>query len=90
MKAYLKVEIQEESVGYISKDINFLRYCQVCAVRNFYSCQRIVATGSENEVKRKAELAACKDVGYNEKECTLDKIKFVECGIEAHKTLEFR
>jgi hypothetical protein len=68
--------------GVVSEEVPVLRWCRACALRSFLSCKRVTGVGSEAEVRRKAELEACRDIGYSDEECTQDKIRFVECGIE--------
>ena len=66
----------------VTKDVPILRWCRACALRSFLSCKRVTSVGTEDEVRRKAELTACADIGYTEAECTPDKIRFAECGLE--------
>jgi|GEM_PF-5822331 len=73
---------ESDKSGFISKEVRTTRWCRACALKSFLSCQRVTGIGSESEIRRKAELTACKDIGYSESECTQDKIRFVECGTE--------
>ncbi len=68
--------------GVVSPQAPVARWCRACARRNFLSCKRVSAIGNEDEVRRQAELEACRDIGFSEAECTPDKIRFVECGTE--------
>jgi hypothetical protein len=68
--------------GVVSKEAPVERWCRACALKNFLSCKRVSGVGTEAEVRRKAELEACADLGYGEAECTSDRIRFVECGTE--------
>lgn len=67
--------------GIASVDVPVQRWCKACALKNFLSCQRVTAAGSEDEVRRMAELAACKDIGFTPEQCTPDRIRFAECGV---------
>jgi len=71
-----------QDAGVVSKEAPVGRWCRACALKNFLSCKRVSAVGSEADVRRKAELTACQDIGYSEAECTPDRIRFVECGVE--------
>jgi len=77
----LDVEEGKEA-GVVSGDVPVLRWCRACALKNFLACKRVTGVGPESEIMRKAELAACKEIGYTPEECTPDKIRFAECGVE--------
>ncbi|MFH1438761.1 MAG: hypothetical protein ABIJ56_23830 [Pseudomonadota bacterium] len=66
----------------VSSDDQVNRWCRACALRNFLSCKRETGTGTEAEIRRKAELAACRDIGFAPEQCTEDRIRFVDCGVE--------
>jgi len=66
----------------VSSGDQVARWCRACALKNFLSCKRVTGTGSEAEIRRKAELAACKDIGFAPEQCTQDRIRFVDCGTE--------
>lgn len=67
--------------GVVSDDVPVQRWCKACALKNFLSCQRVTAAGTEAEVRRMAELEACKDIGFGPEQCTPDRIRFAECGL---------
>jgi len=67
--------------GTVSPETVTGRWCRACAVRSFLACKRIDGTGTEEQIKRRAEESACKDVGFSPQECTKDRIRFEECGL---------
>jgi hypothetical protein len=71
--------------GVVSDSVPVTRWCKACALKNFLSCQRVTAAGTEAEVRRMAELAACKDIGFTPEQCTPERIRFSECGVVSNK-----
>ena len=65
-----------------SPDAGLSRWCRTCALRTFLACKRVSGVGTEEEIRKKARAEACTDAGLADAECTQDKIRFEECGIE--------
>jgi hypothetical protein len=57
-----------------------MKWCRACAMRGFTACKRVDGQESEETLRRKAELAACKDVGLDEAQCTGSVLSHVKCG----------
>ncbi len=57
------------------------RWCMACAQKGFMACKRTDGRKPEADLKREAELLACKDVGIAEADCTPDKLSNVSCGV---------
>lgn len=58
-----------------------MRWCRACARGpSWTSCKRVDGTEPEETLRRKAELAACKDVGLAEAECAGQILSNVQCG----------
>lgn len=55
-------------------------WCMACAKAGFTACKRVEGRDGEENVKRRAELAACEDVGIPEDRCTGDVLNNVKCG----------
>lgn len=72
----------ERGTGKIPPNVATYRWCKACALKNFLACKRVDGYGTEEEIRRKVELTACKEVGYSEQQCTEEKLRFVECGLE--------
>ena len=55
-------------------------WCRACAKKGFTACKRVDGAQDEDTLRRKAEVAACAEVGISEKECTAEVLSMVECG----------
>ncbi len=55
-------------------------WCMACAKAGFTACKRVEGRDGEKSVRRRAEIAACKDVGIAEADCSGDKLSNVKCG----------
>jgi hypothetical protein len=62
-----------------------MRWCRACAMRSFTACKRVDGQEPEEVLKRKAELAACADVGLSEQECTGSVLSHQDCGLFPEK-----
>jgi hypothetical protein len=50
-------------------------------MRGFTACKRVDGQEPEETLRVKARLAACKDVGLTEQECTDSVVSHVQCGL---------
>ena len=62
-------------------DTGVARWCMACAKKGFMACKRADGRKPEADLKREAELMACKDVGISEAGCTPDVLSNVSCGV---------
>lgn len=59
-----------------------MRWCRACALgKAFTACKRVDGQEDEETLTRKAELAACKDVGLGEEQCTGGVLSHIQCGL---------
>jgi hypothetical protein len=57
-----------------------MMWCMACAKAGFTACKRVEGRDGEDAVRRRAELAACKDVAIADDQCTGDVLSNVKCG----------
>jgi hypothetical protein len=50
-----------------------------CAKAGFTACKRVEGHGTEEALRRRAELAACEDVGIPEAKCDDEVLSNVRC-----------